>query len=323
MKQYTGIIFSTIYALFFRILVEFDIVEINSWTYIILVPIFIGFVPFMLDRKVFQDSRKKSVFYPIISVSLFLVIAFVSRLEDLGCAIFLFPPYLVFSIAVTMVMRLIIKENEEDNSSNNITKNSLLIIAVPILLGNIEKLIEKRESDFIISEKIIINAPKQKIWEQLYSVPDLTNYIENSAFNYFGFPNPVRSQYDKKSNTRLGYFTNGIVLNESVGYYKQFEELSFKINVDKSNLVESQTFSHVLKNENLIFKSITYKLQSINENSTELTLVCDYQIKSNLPWYGEFWSKKIIHDFEEKLLNALKKQNENKNVKSIISERFN
>ena len=146
----------------------------------------------------------------------------------------------------------------------------------------------------------------------MFSVPDLTHYIENSTFNYFGFPNPIKSQFDKKSNTRLGYFSNGIVLNESVEYSKQFEELSFKINVDKSNLEKSQTFSHVLKNENLIFNNITYKLRSINENSTELTLVCDYKIKSNLPFYGEFWSKKIIRDFEEKLLNALKKQNENK-----------
>lgn len=309
MKQYSGIIFSTIYALFFRILVEFNIVEINSWTYIILVPIIIGFIPFILDKKVFLESRWKSAFFPIISVSLFLVIAFVSRLEDLGCAIFLFPPYVVFSLAISMILRTIFRKYDDDDSSN-ITKNSLLIVAIPILLGNVEKLIEKREEKFTVSEKIIINIPKQKIWTQLYSVPDLTNYIENSAFNYFGFPNPVRSQYDKKSNTRLGYFSNGIVLNESVGYSKQFEELSFKINVDKSDLEQSQTFNHILKNENLVFNSITYQLRSVGDESTELTLVCDYKVKSNLPFYGEFWSKKIILDFETKLLNALKNQNE-------------
>ncbi|MCU7619277.1 hypothetical protein NZ698_19020 [Chryseobacterium sp. PBS4-4] len=171
-------------------------------------------------------------------------------------------------------------------------------------------MIEKKEEQFTVSKKVIINIPKQKIWKRLYSVPDLTNYIENSAFNYFGFPNPVRSQYDKKSNIRLGYFTNGIVLSESVASSKQFEELSFKINVDKSDLKQSQTFSHILKNENLVFNNITYQLRNIDDDSTELILVCDYTIKSNLPFYGEFWSKKIILDFETKLLDALKKQNE-------------
>lgn len=315
MKQYSGIIFSTIYALFFRILVEFDIVEINSWTYIILVPIIIGFIPFILNKKVFLASIWKSAFFPIISVSLFLIIAFFSRLEDLGCAIFLFPPYAFFSIIISMILRTIIQEYDYTDSSNNITKNSLLIVAIPLLLGNAEKLIEKREKQFTVSEKIIINVPKQLIWTKLYSVPDLTNYIENSAFNYFGFPNPVKSQYDQKSNTRLGYFSNGIVLYESVAYSKQFDELSFKINVEKSDLEQSQTFSHILKNENLVFNSITYKLRSVADDSTELTLICDYKVKSNLPFYGEFWSKKIILDFETKLLNALKNQNEKTQVK--------
>ncbi|MCY0971097.1 hypothetical protein [Chryseobacterium wangxinyae] len=315
MKQYLGIIFSTIYALLFRILVEFNIVEINSWTYIIFVPIIIGFIPFILDKKVFLGNKLKSVFFPIISVSLFLVIAFVSRLEDLGCAIFLFPPYAFFSVVISMILRTVIKDYDDKNSTNNITKNSLLIISIPILLGNIEKLIEKRESQFTVSEKIIIDATKQKVWTQLFSVPDLTNYIENSAFNYLGFPNPVSSQYDKKSNVRLGYFSNGIILNESVEHSKELEELTFKINVEKSKLEKSRTFSHILKNENLIFNSIKYQLRSLTNNSVELTLVCDYKVKSNLPFYGEFWSKKIILDFETKLLNALKKQNENTHVK--------
>lgn len=311
MKQYSGIIFSTIYALFFRVLVECNVVEINSWTYIILVPIIIGFIPFILDKKLILESRVKSAFFPIISVSLFLVIAFISRLEDLGCALFLFPPYVVFSLAISMFLRAIFREYDDTDSSNTITKNSLFIVAIPILLGNVEKLFEKREEQFTVSDKIIIKVPKQKIWKKLYSVPDLSNYIETSAFNYFGFPNPVRSRYDKKSNTRLGYFSNGIVLNESVGYSKPFEELSFKINVDKSDLEQSQTFSHILKNKNLVFNRISYQLRNIGNHSTELTLVCDYKVKSNLPFYGEFWSKRIIEDFEEKLLKALKNQSEN------------
>ena len=43
---------------------------------------------------------------------------------------------------------------------------------------------------------------------------------------------------------------------------------------------------------------------------TELTLTFNYNVKTNIPIYGEFWSKKIIIDFEQKLLKALKKRNE-------------
>ena len=90
----------------------------------------------------------------------------------------------------------------------------MLFIAIPLFIGNIEKLVEKKETNFEISEKIIIDRSKEQIWNNLFAVPDLTNYVENSTYNYFGFPNPIKSEYNIKTNTRLGYFSNRIILNE-------------------------------------------------------------------------------------------------------------
>lgn len=309
MKSYFGIIFSAIYALTFRVLVEFNVLDINSWTYIILVPFVMGYIPFMFDKKAFMESRLKSVFFPLLSVTLFLFIAFITRLEDLGCFIILFPPYVFFSIVLSIIFRYILNAEDSQNS-NKIKRNGLVFLVIPILLGNVENYFDKKESKLIVYQKIFIKAPKEKVWKNLFSVPDLTHYIDRSTFNYFGFPNPVRSEYNEKTNVRLGYFSNGIILNESVVGSKPLEELSFKINVEGSNLESSQTFDHILKNKNLVFNTITYKLQSVDENTTELTLVCDYKVRSNLPFYGEFWSENIILDFENKLLKALKKQNE-------------
>ena len=78
-------------------------------------------------------------------------------------------------------------------------------------------------------------------------------------------------------------------------------------------------FQHILKNKNLVFNSITYQLKSINDNQTELSLICNYNIKSNIPFYGEFWSKNIIIDFEHKLLKALKKWNEKQTPSTVTS----
>jgi hypothetical protein len=268
-----------------------------------------GYLPFIIDKNTFIESKTKSILFPLISVISFLLIAFITRLEDLGCFIILLPPYLIISIIVSFILRSLLKSRTEINS-NSLTKNSLLFIAIPIIIGNIEKKIEKRDSNFEISEKIIIDSPKQIIWNNLFSVPNLTNYVDSSIYNYLGFPNPIKSEYDFITNTRLGYFSNGIVLNEKISEQKELEKLSFEINVEKSNLNQSQTFKHILKSKNLVFNSITYKLKCINNNKTELTLTCNYNVKTNIPIYGEFWSKKIIIDFEQKLLKALKKRNE-------------
>lgn len=309
MKKYYGILITVIYALVFRILVELDIIEINSFTYLIIVPIIMGFLPFLLDPEVFIRDRLKAVLFPISSTVLFLLIAFFTRLEDLACFIILLPPYIFISALVSLSFRSFLRRR---NNTDNLKKSSLLLIIIPIILGNIEKVIEKKESNFQIHEKIIIDSPKRIIWNNLFSVPELTNYIDNSIYNYLGFPNPVKSDYNSKSNIRLGYFDNGIILNEKVIELEKFKKLSFAINIDESKLDASQTFKHVLKNENLVFNAITYQLRSINNTKTELTLTCDYKIKTNIPFYGEYCSKNIISDFENKLLNALKKRIENR-----------
>lgn len=307
MKKYIGIIASVVYALLFRLLVEFHVMEINSWTYLILVPVLMGYLPFVLDKKTFIESKTKSILFPMISVFLFLFIAFITQLEDLGCFVILLPPYVLISALVSWTLRLSLKENAVD-SNNGRTKNSLIFIALPLFLGTVEKGMDKHTDAFELSEKIIIESSDQGVWNNLFSVPDLSKDVESSIFNYLGFPNPVRSNYDVKTNTRLGYFSNGIVLNEKVVEQKDRETLSFAIDVQKSNLNKSQTFKHVLRNKNLVFQSITYRLKRIAANRTELTLSCTYQLSTNIPMYGAFWSKQIIHDFETKLLKALKRQ---------------
>ena len=305
MKKYIGIIASVVYALLFRILVEFHVMEMNSWSYLIVVPILMGYLPFALDKKTFIDSKAKSILFPMVSVILFLVIAFITQLEELSCFVILLPPYALISVLVSLGLRLSLKDTGDSN--NGLTKNSLIFIALPLLLGQIEQGLDKRTKVLELSEQIIIESSDQRVWNNLFSVPDLSKDVEPSIYNYLGFPNPVRSNYDLKTNTRLGYFSNGIVLNEKVVEQKDRKKLSFAIDVEKSMLDKSQTFQHVLRNKNLVFQSITYRLNRIAANRTELTLSCTYQLSSNIPVYGTFWSKQIIRDFETKLLHALKR----------------
>lgn len=305
MKKYIGIIASVVYALLFRILVEFHVMEMNSWSYLIVVPILMGYLPFALDKKTFIDSKAKSILFPMVSVILFLVIAFITQLEELSCFVILLPPYALISVLVSLGLRLSLKDTGD--SRNGVTKNSLIFIALPLLLGQFEQGLDKRTKVLELSENIIIESSDQRVWNNLFSVPDLSKDVEPSSYNYLGFPNPVRSSYDVKTNTRLGYFSNGIVLNEKVVEQKDRKKLSFAIDVEKSILDKSQTFQHVLRNKNLVFQSITYRLKRITTNRTELTLSCTYQLNTNIPVYGTFWSKQIIRDFETKLLHALKR----------------
>lgn len=310
MKQYYGIIFSVIYALFFRVLSDFNIIEINSYDYFLVVPVVLGNIPFLFDPQTFVNSIYKTIFFSWISSFLFLLIAFIFHLEDIGCLIILIPTYFIISPLVGLIIRSILKYSNKERIGN-LKSNGFFLIIIPLIIGNIEKHIEKKESHFVVEQSIIINTSNKVIWGNLFAVPVLTNHINSSVYNFLGFPNPVKSDYNPETNVRLGYFDNGIILHEKVIEREEYKKLSFAINVQQSKLDNSKTFMHVIKKESMVFNSITYKLQSINESKTRLTLSCDYKVRTNIPLYGEFCSKNIILDFESKLLKALKSKIEN------------
>ncbi|MFT5779238.1 MAG: hypothetical protein ACI837_002195 [Crocinitomicaceae bacterium] len=302
MKHYLGIILSVIYALTLRGLAEFKIIEINSLSFLIITPMLLGFIPFFLKDKSFLKSIFKTILFPLISVLLFLLLAVITRLEDLACFMIIGFPYILFSIAVSLILRELFKDKDD-----GISKNAIPIFMLPILLGMIEKQLPKENADLSISNEIVINRDKQDVWNNLLAVPDLTDDGSKGFVNYLGIPRPIRSTYDALNNVRLGYFENNIVLNESVVQLIELEKLVFKINLDKSQLASSPTLAHVLNNHTIEFDTIKYELSSIGERQTKLKLSTKFTINSNISFYAQYWSNLIINDFETSLLKALKR----------------
>ena len=312
MKQYSGIILSLIYALTIRILAEFNVMEVNSLSFLIITPMLLGFVPFMFTQRSFLDSTLKVIIFPLISVLLFLVVAVISRLEDLACFVIIGLPYIVFSILVSLLLKTLLK-----NKNEGISKNALPIFLLPVLLGMIEKQVPKKKVELHVSNEIVINCNKENVWNNLLSVPDLTNKLSSSFYNHLGIPRPIKSTYNPATNSRLGYFENEIILHESVVQQVEYEKLVFEIHPDRSKLANSPTLKHILKNKNVEINSITYEISSAGKSASRLKLSAKITVNSNLSFYGIFWSRLIIEDFESNLLKALKKAIEGKDSLEI------
>ncbi len=304
LKELTGIIASVIYALIVRILAEFDIIEINSISFLFILPVIIGgYLPFYFGGKTFAKNIGKVIFYPIFTVILFFLIAIIKRLEDIGCFIIIGIPFFIISTIVSIIIRYIILQKKDDNLTN---KNSLVILIIPVVLGSIEKNFEKRIYKNEIQHTVVINQPKELIWKNLYNVPDLSQNTNKNFFNFIGIPAPQKSDYNPETNERIGYFENGIYFSENISESIYLEKLSFKINTEKSNFKDNKTIEHVLTKGDFNFNEISYELKEIGINQTAITLKCNYILKSNIPFYAEIWAKNIVNDFETKLLSALK-----------------
>ncbi|GEC72396.1 hypothetical protein SAMN05443543_10844 [Flavobacterium flevense] len=308
-KTYSGLIVSVIYSLIVRYLAEWDVIEINSISYLIITPIISGYLPFVFGNKNFTENIYKSISLPIISTLLFLTIAVITKIEELICFVIIGIPYLIVSVLVSLYFR-----NRILNSKNTDTnKNYLPFVFLPLILGVMEKNSQKEESNHLVQNQIEINASSSNIWKCLHEVPNLSKFTQTSLINYLGVPKPVHSTYDSINNIRLGYFDNGLILHENVIETIHERKLGFAINFSKSNLNQNLTIKNIVKEKSMIFDGIYYELIPLNNSKTILKLKCHYRLKTNLTPYANYITHIILNDFENNLLGALKSKLENKN----------
>ncbi|MCL9805216.1 hypothetical protein NAT51_06775 [Flavobacterium amniphilum] len=307
-SSYLGLLISIIYSLAIRYAAEFGYIDINSASYLVIVPIIVGFIPFFYNAESFIKNVFECILFPLFSTLLFLLIAVITHIEELLCFIIIGLPYIIVSIIVSLMIRIY----KMNRMPQNINRNYLPpLLILPLLTGVIEKNTKETNIDYTTETSIIMNANNKEIWANLHAVPNLSGYTTTGYLNRMGIPKPVRSDYDSVKNVRLGYFDNGIVLNEKVIEEKYGQKLSFSIDFSRSVLKNSPTIENVIKEKSIQFEKISYELIPINNNRTEVRLSCKYTIKSNLQSYGSFLADAILSDFETNLLNSLKSKIEN------------
>lgn len=302
LKTYSGLIASVTYSLIVRYLAEWDVIEINSISYLIVTPMISGYLPYLFNNKNFIENIYKCITLPIIATLLFLLIAVITRIEELICFVIIGIPYLVLSVVVSLYFR-----NRVLNSKDYKIKNNYLpFIFLPLVLGTIEKNGQKTETNHLVENQIAINSSSSNVWKNLHEVPNLSKYTRTSLINYLGVPKQVYSTYDSKNNIRLGYFDNGLILNEKVVETIHEKKLGFAIDFSKSNLNQNPTLKNIVREKSMIFDGIYYELIPVNSNKSILKLKCKYQLNTNLTPYASYMASKIINDFENNLLGALK-----------------
>ncbi len=313
MKQYLGIIITVFYALLIRGLAHIQVIDVNSIAFMFITPVVISFIPFFLNNQKFLENNVKIIFFPIISIILFLSLAVIKQWEDIACFLIIGFPYVLISIGMSFILKWIFQ-----NNYTKFKKNTLAIFILPVLIGNIEKKLPKIKSTYTISNDIIINESTPKVYSKLLAVPNLTQVNKKGLLNIIGIPQPIYSSYNKATNTRFGYFENHILLKEKVIENRVNKKLVFKILDKESNFKSSPTLLHIFETKNLEFKNITYTLSKISNNQTKLQLSTEFTLNSNLRWYGKFWSNLIINDFESNLLKSLKKV-----IEKSLTDNFN
>lgn len=318
LQQYIGILLGAAYGLGYRFLYEFRNIHymldfnIYSVSFVWVLPIVIGIIPILFAHKEVLESRSKQWFFPFLSVFLFFLGALSSGVEDWLCLLIIALPFLVAAGFTGLIAGWFIKRWH--------TKKLYSLLLLPFVLNPIEASLPNHRAMFRVQSTVYIQAPKHVVWANLIEVPAISNdEFDQGFFNFIGVPRPVKSKLETVNGQtyRVGYFTDGLKLYESITEIDSLHFVNFKIHLNKSKLRDLPTDKHLLGSNYFRFENISYKMVKSDKGHTQLTLGCDYVIESKMNRYANFWANQIIKDFEVRLLNALKKKIEKQVYKKI------
>ena len=300
LQKNIGITASVSYALVMRLLDFINLISIDSFTFMVIVPFIIGYIPFLFKNSRSRKSKLWAVFTPFLSILIFLLICVQMRIEDYTCLLIIGFPFMLMSAIVSLVIYYYIQNNE----NGKIKKSYFLVLLVPLGTNQIEAQFKNPNKNYSVNNNINIKCPKAYVFSHLKAIPKLTPSPTSRLL--FNFPKPKYSTYDEKKNLRLGYFSQGVVLHEWVDSIISDKYIGFGVDIENSEFSDVPTLVHGLENRLIDFKSIAYEIKETGINSCSLTLSANYSLNTKLQNYAQFWSSKIIDQFEQNLLASLK-----------------
>ncbi|MGV3539189.1 MAG: hypothetical protein ACO1OQ_05220 [Rufibacter sp.] len=312
--QYIGILLGAIYGYGYRLICEgnrfpdiYNAYNIYSISFIWVLPIVISIIPILIAREEILKSRWKQFAFPFFSVLLFFILSLSSGIEDWLCILIISFPFLITAGIIGLLAGPIIEKRS--------SKKLYSILLLPFILNPIEPLLPSKTEHFNVESRIIIHRNQKSVWNHIIEVPEIKDTEYNYGFlNWIGVPRPISSKVYtvKGQKIRIGHFSENLNLYESITSIDTLHFVEFKIHLDKSKLRDLPTDKHLLQSDYFHFNRISYRLNKLDDNQTELILNCEYRLNSRMNGYANFWAKTIIKDFESRLLNSLKLKLSNK-----------
>jgi hypothetical protein len=305
-----GLILGIIYA-FLSMLIVNSFHENVSITYIFILPIILGAIPVLFSTKEQLKAYKIYIISPWIITFTFFVLSFVTGFEGMICLVIIVGPFLVLGTTGAFIFRLIKLKNASNGTKLHIS------LFIPLLILGVESNFKATDQIHTISTKIEINADKANIWENVKNVKNIqADEIETHFVHLIGIPKPINGELDKEAIGGIRHITweKGIKFEEKITSWEDKIGFTYDIQVDSSSIPPKTLDEHVMiggKYFDVIKGS--YKIEEIDTMKCIVTLTCTYRVTTNLNLYSKLWANFILNDFNEMILEVVKKRSEKLN----------
>lgn len=303
--KYVGIFAGGLYAFLFRALAEFggSFFTVYSISFLVGVAFLMGCVPLFFSSRVRPNIGSRQFTDPLVTAFCFFGLTWLFGWDDVVSLLIIGLPFCLMAL-ITGIIGLRWKDQK-------LSPKWAFFLLLPLIFYSLEHLLPLPLADYQIKSKAIVHNSPAAIWPHLIAVPEISaEEYEAGFFSLVGIPRPIKSQLEviDGKTYRVGYFSDELKLVESIVYQDSLKAMHFSIHLDKSVLRDVPMDKHILGSGFFHFFKIAYELEPIASSQTQLSLSCDYSMQTRLNFYANFWASRVIRDFEERLLGALKRK---------------
>lgn len=303
-------IYAVVLRLFFGIKTWSDLFSVMSVTFLFLLPTIVGALTVYLSEKEKVKKLWYRIFVPWIPIFLFLLITLALAIEGWACWIMILPAFLITSSIGGLIGGYL--KLKRPNNRLNIS----VLFLLPLLISPIENMIGSIPGTYEAYTYIDIDAPAEKIWDNVTRVREITEK-EDKGFlsNFLGFPRPVKAELDFEGvgAFREAKFTNGLIFNETVTEYKDNEKMVFTIKANTYDIPSTTLDEHILIGGDYFdVLNGTYKLEKLENGKHRLHLYSHFKMNTTFNFYAGWWGKWIMKDIQNNILRIEKERVENK-----------
>lgn len=285
-----------------------DFFQVMSVTFLFLLPTIIGALTVYLSNLEKVKSMVYRIFTPWIPVFLFLFLTLIWGIEGWACWIMILPVFLLTASIGGLYGGYLKMQKRNDRL------NISILVLLPFLIGPIESAIEIIPGTYKAYTYIDINAPVEKIWDNVTRVKEIpAEHDKGYLTRMLGFPRPVKAElnFEGVGAYRKAIFTKGLVFHETVTEYKDNEKMVFTIKAYPHEIPSTALDEHVvIGGDYFDVLNGTYELEKLPNGLNRLHLYSYFKMNTTFNFYAGWWGKLIMKDIQNNILQVEKIRSE-------------
>jgi len=276
-------------------------------SFMFIVPFVIGLITAYYHDTITSSRKIAMITMPLFAIVGLIGISVLSGKEGIICAFMALPVFLFMALLGGFIGVRIFKRNR--------SKLYMSIFAIlPFLIAPLENQLGLTEKIFTEHTTIEIASTDKKVWDNITRVKEISeDENNNSLFQFMGFPRPIEAVLDTVAvgGIRKAIFARGLFFTETVTQAEPLKILAFNIEADPNSIPPKALDEHVMVGGKYFdVLEGKYEIERINDNKVILHLTSQFRLSTRFNFYSGLWSKLIMKDIQENILDIIKRRSE-------------